>query len=208
MNKNKLSTNAVEDWYGTCAIAMCKAAMTYDPDRNVKFGTVAYVYMNNAMKETLAKHSKEEMCLSLDYYYDDSECYLQDCIVNNSDEIGELEFYAIFDKNYSQLTNRQKQIIDTCINDDGSFEDIAKMLGITKQRVGQVHKSFLDNLYSDLYGKRGQKVIEDKRYLDEQYDDYISDEELEEDYNAYYGFIEEMCQCGYASEEDFWDTNL
>ena len=155
MNKNKLSLNAVEDWYGICAIAMCKAAMTYDPDRNVKFGTVAYVYMNNEMKNTLAKHSKEEMCLSLDYYYDDSECYLQDCIVNNSDEIGEFEFYAIFDKNYSQLTNRQKQIIDTCINNDGSFEDIAKLLGITKQRVSQVYKSFLDNLYSDLYGKRG-----------------------------------------------------
>lgn len=155
MNKNKLSTNAVEDWYGTCAIAMCKAAMAYDPDRNIKFDTVAYVYMNNAMKDTLAKHSKEEKCLSLYYYYDDSECYLQDCIANNSDEIGELEFYMTFDKNYSQLTNRQKQIIDTCINHDGSFEDVAKLFGITKQRVGQIHKSFLDNLYSDLYGKRG-----------------------------------------------------
>ena len=154
MNKNKLSFNDVEDWYGTCAIAMCKAAMTYDPDRNVKFGTVAYVYMNNAMKNTLAKYSKEEMCLSLDYYMTE-DIQLEDCITNNSDEIGEFEFYTIFDKHYSQLTNRKKQIIDTCINDDGSFEDIAKLLGITKQRVGQVHKNFLDNLYSDLYGKRG-----------------------------------------------------
>ena len=154
MNKNKLSLNAVEDWYGTCAIAMCKAAMTYDPDRKVKFSTVAYVYMNNEMKNTLAKHSKEEMCLSLDYDMTE-DIQLKDCIANNSDEIGELEFYMMFDKNYNQLTNRQKQIIDTCINDDGSFEDIAKLFGITKQRVGQVHKNFLDNLYSDLYGKRG-----------------------------------------------------
>lgn len=154
MNKNKLSLNAVEDWYGTCAIAMCKAAMVYDPDRNVKFGTVAYVYMNNEMKNTLAKRSNEEMCLSLDYYMTE-DLQLEDCIANNSDEIGELEFYAIFDKNYSQLTNRQKQIIDTCINHDGSFEDIAKLFCITKQRVSQVYRSFLDNLYSDLYGKRG-----------------------------------------------------
>ena len=154
MNKNKLSMDTVEDWYGTCAIAMCKAAMTYDPDRNVKFGTVAYVYMNNAMKDTLAKHSKEEMCLSLDYYITE-DIQLENCIANNSDEIGKLEFYMIFDKNYSQLTNRKKQIIDTCINHDGSFEDIAKLFGITKQRVSQVYKSFLDNLYSDLYGKRG-----------------------------------------------------
>ena len=154
MNKNKLSTNAVEDWYGTCAIAMCKAAMTYDPNRNVKFNTVAYVYMNNAMKTALEKQSKEEKCLSLDYYITE-DIQLENCITNNSDEIGELEFYMIFDKYYSQLTNRQKQIIDTCINHDGSFEDIAKLFDITKQRVSQVYKSFLDNLYSDLYGKRG-----------------------------------------------------
>ena len=155
MNKNKLSMDAVEDWYGTCPIAMCKAAMTYDPDRNVKFNTVAYVYMNNAMKTALEKQYKEEKCLSLDYYYDDSECYLKDCIPNNHDEIGELEFYAIFNKNYSQLTNRKKQIIDACINHEESFEDIAKLFGITKQRVSQVYTSFLDNIYSDLYGKRG-----------------------------------------------------
>ena len=154
MNKNKLSLNAVEDWYGTCAIAMCKAAMTYDPNRNVKFNTVAYVYMNNAMKTALEKQSKEEKCLSLDYYITE-DIQLENCITNNSDEIGELEFYMIFDKYYSQLKNRQKQIIDTCINHDGSFEDIAKLFDITKQRVSQVYKSFLDNLYSDLYGKRG-----------------------------------------------------
>lgn len=50
--------------------------------------------------------------------------------------------------------------------------------------------------------------IEDKKYSIETDDDYISDKELEADYRAYEIFIEEMCQCGYASEEDFWDTNL
>lgn len=56
--------------------------------------------------------------------------------------------------------------------------------------------------------KERLRSIEDKKYLIETDDDYISDEELEEDYRAYENFIEEMCQCGYASEEDFWDTNL
>ena len=48
------------------------------------------------MKNALAKQSKEEMCLSLDYYYDESECYLKDCISNNHDDFGEFEFYQIF----------------------------------------------------------------------------------------------------------------
>ena len=58
------------------------------------------------------------------------------------------------------------------------------------------------------FTEREVRNIEDKKYLIETDEYYISDEELEEDYNAYYGFVEEMCQCGYASEEDFWNTNL
>lgn len=155
MNKNKLSENAVEDWYGTCAIAMCKAAMTYDPNRNVKFNTVAYVYMNNAMKTALEKQSKEEKCMSLDYYYDDSECYLKDCIPNNHDDFGELEFYQIFNRHFGRLSDRKKEIINACINIDGNFNDIANVLGVTKQRVSAVYNDFFNNFYSDLYGKRG-----------------------------------------------------
>ncbi len=155
MNKNKLSTNAVEDWYGTCAIAMCKAAMAYDPDRNIKFDTVAYVYMNNAMKTALENQSKEEKCLSLDYYYDDSECYLKDCIPNNHDDFGEFEFYQIFDRHFNQLSDRKKEIINACINIDGNFNDIANTLGVTKQRVNAVYNDFFNNFYFDLYGKRG-----------------------------------------------------
>ena len=108
-----------------------------------------------------------------------------------------------FAQDFLELIN---QIDDEEIAEN--FNDIANVLGVTKQRVSAVYNDFFNNFYSDLYGKRGQKAIEDKRYLNEQDDDYISDEELEEDYRAYENFIEEMCQCGYASEEDFWDTNL
>ena len=55
MNKNHLSENAVEDWYGTCAEGLCKAAMIYNPDRNVKFDTLAYVCMKNEMTKILDK---------------------------------------------------------------------------------------------------------------------------------------------------------
>ena len=155
MNKNKLSTNAVEDWYGACAEALCRAAMFYNPDKNVKFNTLAYICMKNEMVRVLEKKSKEEMCLSLDYYYDDSECYLKDCIVNNHDDIGELEFYSIFEKHFNRLSDRNKEIINACINIDGNFNDIANKLGITKQRISYAYNDFFNKFYSDLYGKRG-----------------------------------------------------
>ena len=155
MNKNKLNTNAVEDWYGTCALGLCKAAMAYNPDRNVKFNTLAYICMKNEMTKVLDKKSKEETCLSLDFYYEDSECYLKDCIPNNHDDFGEFEFYQIFDRHFNRLSNRKKEIISACIDIDGNFNDIADALGITKQRVNAVYNDFFNKFYSDLYGKRG-----------------------------------------------------
>lgn len=63
MNKNKLSFESVEDWYGTCAIGLCKAALIYDPGKNVKFNTLAYVCMSNEMKRfSDSKTKKLKIC--------------------------------------------------------------------------------------------------------------------------------------------------
>lgn len=154
MHKNKLSFDAVEDWYGTCAVGLCKAALTYNPDKNVKFNTLAYVCMKNEMTKVLDKKSKEEMCLSLDYYIDD-DTQFADFVADNRDDFGEIEFYSIFDRHFNRLSDRKKEIINACINLDGNFNDIANVLGVTKQRVSAVYNDFFKKFYSDLYGKRG-----------------------------------------------------
>lgn len=158
MNKNHLSENAVEDWYGTCAEGLCKAAMIYNPDKNIKFNTLAYVCIKNEMIKVLDKKSKEETCLSLDYYFDESECYLKDCIPNNHDDIGELEFYSIFERCFNRLSDREKEIINACINVDGNFNDVANRLGVTKQRVNAVYNDFFNKFYSNLYGSEVKRI--------------------------------------------------
>ncbi len=150
MNKHKLSLNAVEDWYGACAEGLCKAAMIYNPDRNVKFNTLAYVCMNNEIKKVLRKTSKEELCLSLDYNISEN-IKLMDCIRSTRDELGEVEFYEIFNKHYNKLNDRNKQIIDDCIHKDGNFEEIGKPYGIGRTSISNIYNKFLNNVYSDLY---------------------------------------------------------
>ena len=157
MNKNKLSFDAVEDWYGTCAIGLCKAALTYNPDRNVKFSVLAYVCMSNEMKIVFRQQEKEiKNLLSLQYRLDEEEnISLQDCICSHNDEVGEMEFYEVFNKHYQKLSERNKRIIYDCIHKNESYKNIGKPYGIGRTTVSTIYNKFLDNIYFDLYGKRG-----------------------------------------------------
>ncbi len=157
MKKNKLSFDSVEDWYGACAEGLCKAALIFNSDKNIAFSTLAYVCMSNEMKSVLEKKSKEEMCLSLDYYIDD-DIQFADFISDNYDKLGEFEFYSIFERHFNRLSNRQKEIVSACVNTDGNLKDVAKNFGITKQRVSKVYNDLLNNIYSDLYGSEAEKV--------------------------------------------------
>lgn len=42
LKQNRLSEDAVEDWYGTAAIGLCVAASTYDSTSGVSFRVYAY----------------------------------------------------------------------------------------------------------------------------------------------------------------------
>ena len=146
MNKNKLSFDAVEDWYGTCAIGLCKAALTYNPDRNVKFSVLAYVCMSNEMKIVFRQQDEEE------------NISLQDCICSHNDEIGEMEFYEVFNKHYQKLSERNKHIVNDCVYKNASFKDIGQPYGISRTTVSTIYNKFLDNIYSDLYESEVKKL--------------------------------------------------
>ena len=42
MWKHHMYEDDVEDWYGLCAIGLCKAALIYTPARGVQFSTLAF----------------------------------------------------------------------------------------------------------------------------------------------------------------------
>lgn len=157
MNKNHLSFDTVEDWYGTCAVGLCKAALTYNPDRNVKFSVLAYVCMSNEIKMVFRQQEKEiKNPLSLQYNLDDEEnISLQDCICSKSDEIGEIEFYTVFNKYYDKLIEKHKNIINDKIYTDMTQKDIGNKYNLSRAHISRIYNDFLNNIYSDLYGKRG-----------------------------------------------------
>ena len=159
MNKNKLSTNAVEDWYGTCAVGLCKAALTYNPDKNVKFNTLAYVCMSNEMKMAFRNQNKGiRIYGSLQDSLDKTNnLILMDCISSTSDEIGEIEFYTVFNKYYDKLNETHKNIINDKIYTDMTQKELCSKYNLSQGYISRIYNNFLNNIYSDLYGSEVEK---------------------------------------------------
>ena len=157
MNKNKLSFEAVEDWYGTCAVGLCKAALTFNPSKNIAFATLAYVFMSNEMKQVFRKQSKEiKPDYSLQYTITEEEnITLEDCICSNRDEIGQVEFYTVFNKHYNRLNETHKHIINDKIYTDMTQNALSDKFNLSQGYISKIYNTFLNNIYSDLYGKRG-----------------------------------------------------
>ena len=94
--------------------------------------------------------------LSLQYNLDDEEnISLQDCICSKSDEIGEIEFYTVFNKYYDRLIEKHKNIINDKIYTDMTQKDMGDKYSLSQAHISRIYNKFLNNIYSDLYGKRG-----------------------------------------------------
>ena len=158
MNKNKLSFDAVEDWYGTCAVGLCKAALIFNPNKNIAFSTLAYVCMANEMKLVFRSQEKEiKNVLSLQYTINEEEnLTLQDCICSRSDEIGQVEFYTVFNKHYDKLNKTHKNIINDFICSDVTQKDLSDKYDLSRSFISKIYNKFLNNIYSDLYGSEAE----------------------------------------------------
>jgi len=151
MKKNKLSFDAIEDWYGCCAIGLCKAAMFYDQNMNLKFSTLAYVCMHNEVKDIFRQQTKEEQCFSLDYDIADN-IELIDCIPDQSSrDFSKVEFFEILNKRFNELSDRNKRIIDDYIHTQYTAKELSGIYGISPSSISTIYNKFFNQIYSDLY---------------------------------------------------------
>lgn len=55
LSNHNLSLDAVEDWYGTAAIGLCKAALFFDESCETEFSALAYACMESEIR-TIQSH--------------------------------------------------------------------------------------------------------------------------------------------------------
>lgn len=150
LNSRRLSLDSVEDWYGTAAIGLCKAALTYDASHGAKFATLAYICMDNEVRQVLRKNRKEvNTIISLDDCIDSADgCTFADIIPDNRDFYYPIYLNDAVDIATRKLNDRDKQIISLIVNDGLTHSEIAKKFNICQPTVSRVYGKFLKEIRS------------------------------------------------------------
>jgi RNA polymerase sigma factor (sigma-70 family) len=137
----------LEEYYGELAIVLCKAAYHFDESLGYSFASYAAKCMDNRIRQLLKSkkqtlESNEEI-LSLDYLYyaNDSDPFtLEDCIVDNTEDIEMKTANKIDVEEFADtLSNRDKYILKSLLVGKTQYE-IADELGVSHQRVHQIIK--------------------------------------------------------------------
>ena len=150
MHQYNLSYNDIEDWYGTLAIAMCKAAMVYDPSKNIKFTTFAGMCMQN---EIYMVYRKENKCvkglisLEQEISNDTEKIKFSDLIsdIHSSEYIYTIELLEIIRNVLKNFNNRDIKIIELCCQGEKQTE-VAKEFGLVPSRINKIFMNFREKL--------------------------------------------------------------
>lgn len=149
LNSRHLSLDSVEDWYGTAAIGLCKAALTFDESRGAKFTTLAYICMDNEVRMVLRTRRKNvNAIVSLDDELStaDGGCYLADVIPDNRDFYYPIYLNDAVEIATRKLSDRDKKFIDLIINHGMTNTEIAKQFGVSQPTVSRVYCKFIKSV--------------------------------------------------------------
>lgn len=145
-------------------IGLMKAAAQYDPSLGYRFMTYAHIAIDRFMRRSLEREyiHRGRMCpLSLDVELAEAEGEtLMDFLPDPVDEIDELIVNRIdreeVEKCMSCLTETERQFIYLKYGLDGGGQrkacDVAKMMGISKQRASAIHDKALRRMRGESRG--------------------------------------------------------
>lgn len=150
INKNKLSLDTDVDYYGLCAISLCKAAQTYDNSKG-SFYNYAYTIMKNNLKTTwrnisnqILTYSYEDLLRNTEAESDDIPVDILSVLSSNelSDTLNIKIFKKIFNECFFKLSKREKYIVYERAIKHKKLEEIGNNLNLSKQRIAQIFDKF------------------------------------------------------------------
>lgn len=128
--------NLPEDWYGDCAIGLCKAAKTFDKSRGYKFSTVAYKCMYSEMAIRYRDYENKRVpAVSLNAIISDDTDSEYNSFVPDPDDLHALiDDINVIAWVLEPASLRDLKIVWHRLN-DMSCDEIGKMLGICRYQV-------------------------------------------------------------------------
>lgn len=155
LKKRGLYDDDSEDWYGVSALGLCKAAMAFDPSREIKFSVLAFVCMENEVRQVKRKlrqqirdlDSLEQMCYVSD---GNASCTLLDRIADPSDFTEDVAISIAIDDSLASSTNKKREIIELFFMHNWKQEKIAHKYGISTSYVSHIVNAFSKSVKSNL----------------------------------------------------------
>lgn len=146
LNSRHLSLDSVEDWYGTAAIGLCNAAMTFDESRGTKFPTYAYKCMQNAVSGVMRANANRIIpAFSLDDTAIENGC-IGEIIADDKDPFFDIYVKESIEIATQGMSDRDTQMIDMIVRQGYDQTSVARAFGLTKQRVSNIVKPALEKV--------------------------------------------------------------
>jgi RNA polymerase sigma factor (sigma-70 family) len=144
LNKNHLS----DDWYGECAVGLCKAARAYDESRGVKFSVLAYRTMMNEVRMRMRTERKLCDAMSFDELVtDESSNTFGHFVPDPYDRLEAQDTIALFEWVIERAKMSDLDIIYRRLQGQSECE-IAAARGITRawvsKRLAMVKRCYAD----------------------------------------------------------------
>lgn len=148
LNSRKLSLDSIEDWYGTAAIGLCKAALIFDPSRGTKFSTLAYICMDNDIRRIMRDSRKNvTVAISLDEDLSDTQgLRLADAIPDPYDFCQSVYLNDAVSLAVNKLNDRDRQFINLIINEGMTHAEIARQFGVSRTLVSGAYGKLINSV--------------------------------------------------------------
>lgn len=136
----------VDDVYGKCAIALCRAAQLYNKKKGKgSFFNFAFTYCKWAVlrcNERAARDLNNICSFDFDYNNDDNDRFtVGDKLADSCDDVNDVIVINFYKDLLKKETDVNQRIINNIICGE-SAANVAKKFGISRQRVSQIFGRF------------------------------------------------------------------
>lgn len=136
----------VDDVYGKCAIALCRAAQLYDKKKGeMSFFNFAFTYCKWAVlrcSERATRDLNNACSFDFDYNNDDNDRFtVGDKLADSCDDMNDVIVVNFYKDLLKKETGVNQRIINNIICGE-SATNVAKKFGISRQRVSQIFGRF------------------------------------------------------------------
>lgn len=124
----------IDDWYGTLAVALCKAAKGYNESKGYSFTTFANKCMDNTLKDMFKQYGSS---IDKDALYYDDNSFPEE--FTDSRQHHRMQYDIMLNSLISMLNDKEAKVI-LMIADGFTQKEIAEKMGCKQQNISYYMK--------------------------------------------------------------------